>query len=327
MLQRLFNSTKWIWCIVIISAGSTWGPWGSANAVSVPKQNTPSAIEAQAKFFQDFFSVQLSPYKIEFGHVCEDPNNWEQRYEKKDFKNHRDMGKVRWGDKKGGYGEHYWDLNHAGHGGNDDGYDSDSDDGSYHEDPRDISDESHERSQNYEIDEYNPDDTNNNYDETGRAKRAHEKLKSNQSNRDKVDNEQEQHPKEKMQRNDEEKLEENVNEEEVTNRPFKIKPKRRLRQQYVTEAPQNKEKNNIVLVIKHKENEKDDKVDLPKQSEPKHFVPYEGGAGVRQPVPPELVASASIPRLFLDQSSGYVIDRSTGQAFMLQPIPRNIRYS
>lgn len=38
--------------------------------------------------------MQLSPYKIEFGHVCEDPNNWEQRYEKKDFKNHRDMGKV-----------------------------------------------------------------------------------------------------------------------------------------------------------------------------------------------------------------------------------------
>lgn len=44
--------------------------------------------------YRDFFSVQLSPYKIEFGHVCEDPHNWEQRYEKKDFKNHRDMGKV-----------------------------------------------------------------------------------------------------------------------------------------------------------------------------------------------------------------------------------------
>lgn len=45
--------------------------------------------------YRDFFSVQLSPYKIEFGHVCEDPNTWEQRYEKKDFKNHRDMGKVK----------------------------------------------------------------------------------------------------------------------------------------------------------------------------------------------------------------------------------------
>ncbi len=23
---------------------------------------------------------------------------------------------VKWGDKKAGYGEHYWDYNHAGHG-------------------------------------------------------------------------------------------------------------------------------------------------------------------------------------------------------------------
>lgn len=45
-------------------------------------------------FYRDFFSVQLSPHKLEFGHVCEDPHNWEQRYERKDFKNHRDMGKV-----------------------------------------------------------------------------------------------------------------------------------------------------------------------------------------------------------------------------------------
>ncbi|XP_026486288.2 uncharacterized protein LOC113393550 isoform X1 [Vanessa tameamea] len=325
MFQRLFNSTKWIWCFFIISAGSTWSP---VDAVSIPTQNKPSTIEAQAKFFQDFFSVQLSPYKIEFGHVCEDPNNWEQRYEKKDFKNHRDMGKVRWGDKKGGYGEHYWDLNHAGHvenHGNDDGYDSESDDGSYHEDPQDTNNESHEQSQHYKIDEYNPDDTKNNYEENGRAKRAHGKIKSHQNDHDKVDNEQKRLPKETIQVNDEEKLEENVNEEEVTNRPFKIKPKRRLRQQYVTEAPQNKEKNNIVLVIKHKQN--DEKVDFPKQSEPKHFVPNEGGAGIRQPVPPELVASASIPRLFLDQSTGYVIDRTTGQAFMLQPIPRNIHHS
>lgn len=26
---------------------------------------------------------------------------------------------MRWGDKHGGYGEHYWDYNHAGHGGDD----------------------------------------------------------------------------------------------------------------------------------------------------------------------------------------------------------------
>lgn len=26
---------------------------------------------------------------------------------------------MRWGDKHGGYGEHYWDYNHDGHGGHD----------------------------------------------------------------------------------------------------------------------------------------------------------------------------------------------------------------
>lgn len=26
---------------------------------------------------------------------------------------------MRWGDKHGGYGEHYWDFNHDGHGGHD----------------------------------------------------------------------------------------------------------------------------------------------------------------------------------------------------------------
>jgi hypothetical protein len=26
-----------------------------------------------------------------------------------------DEFQVRWGDKHGGYGEHYWDYNHAGH--------------------------------------------------------------------------------------------------------------------------------------------------------------------------------------------------------------------
>lgn len=45
-------------------------------------------------FYRDFFTVQLAPYKIEFGHVCEDPDDWEERYERKDLKNHRDQGKV-----------------------------------------------------------------------------------------------------------------------------------------------------------------------------------------------------------------------------------------
>lgn len=45
-------------------------------------------------FYRDFFTAQLAPYKIEFGHVCEDPDDWEERYERKDFKKHRYQGKV-----------------------------------------------------------------------------------------------------------------------------------------------------------------------------------------------------------------------------------------
>ena len=32
---------------------------------------------------------------IQFGHVCENPNEWEQRYEQRDFKNNHHKGKVR----------------------------------------------------------------------------------------------------------------------------------------------------------------------------------------------------------------------------------------
>ncbi|CAF4754994.1 unnamed protein product [Pieris macdunnoughi] len=158
MSQRL-NEMNWIWSILVIYFGQTWSPVSGGTLPNHPKPSATGVIESQAKFFQDFFSVQLSPYKIEFGHVCEDPNTWEQRYEKKDYKNHRDMGKVRWGDKKGGYGEHYWDLNHAGH-------NNDHDDGEYHADD-DSYDDSSEQSSNYEDTEK---DTN---EESERRKRAH----------------------------------------------------------------------------------------------------------------------------------------------------------
>lgn len=39
--------------------------------------------------------LQSAPKQIEFGHVCENPNEWEQRYEKKDFDRNRHQGKVR----------------------------------------------------------------------------------------------------------------------------------------------------------------------------------------------------------------------------------------
>jgi hypothetical protein len=38
--------------------------------------------------------LQSGPDQIEFGHVCEDPHGWEQRYEKKDLAQHRHQGQV-----------------------------------------------------------------------------------------------------------------------------------------------------------------------------------------------------------------------------------------
>ncbi|XP_044252875.1 uncharacterized protein LOC123003899 isoform X1 [Tribolium madens] len=75
----------------------------------------PAAVHAGSKYFQDMYTAQHSPHEIEFGHVCESPQEWEQRFEKINFEDLSHQGKVRWGDKHGGYGEHYWDYNHAGH--------------------------------------------------------------------------------------------------------------------------------------------------------------------------------------------------------------------
>ncbi|XP_067000047.2 uncharacterized protein [Anabrus simplex] len=91
-----------------------------------------AGIGGHGKYFQDFYLFKSGPHEIEFGHVCENPDEWEQRFEKKDFKNNRHQGQARWGDKHGGYGEHYWDYNHAGHGHGDDGGD-DGGEGGYSE--------------------------------------------------------------------------------------------------------------------------------------------------------------------------------------------------
>ncbi|XP_050298065.1 uncharacterized protein LOC126737277 isoform X1 [Anthonomus grandis grandis] len=82
----------------------------------------PAALNhgAVSKYFQDIYMAQHNPKEIEFGHVFENSNDWEQRFEKINLDNLSRQGKVRWGDKHGGYGEHYWDLNHAGHGGESD---------------------------------------------------------------------------------------------------------------------------------------------------------------------------------------------------------------
>lgn len=45
-------------------------------------------------FIRDVYSVQTGPKQIEFGHVFEDPDMWEQRYERKDHDKKRFQGKV-----------------------------------------------------------------------------------------------------------------------------------------------------------------------------------------------------------------------------------------
>lgn len=39
--------------------------------------------------------AKLVPDEIEFGHVCEDPNDWEQRFEKINLKDNTRQGKVK----------------------------------------------------------------------------------------------------------------------------------------------------------------------------------------------------------------------------------------
>ncbi|XP_071644689.1 uncharacterized protein [Temnothorax longispinosus] len=80
--------------------------------VTSESQERTEDILSMGQYFQDIFSEHLAPLKVEFGHVCENPTEWEQRFERKDFDNNRYSGKVKWGNKNGEYGEQYWDLNH-----------------------------------------------------------------------------------------------------------------------------------------------------------------------------------------------------------------------
>lgn len=83
-----------------------------------------------------------------------------------------------------------------------------------------------------------------------------------------------------------------------------------------------KEKQQVVIVVNHKDADNQASQYGQKQPEPTNFVPYEGGAGVRQHQAEEATV-ASVPRLFLEPSTGHVVDRATGQAYVLQPIKYN----
>ncbi|KAG6453493.1 uncharacterized protein LOC115445670 [Manduca sexta] len=323
MSQRVFDTTKWLWYLLLIQVGLQWTPVRCVT-VRTPPSN-PSTIEAQAKFFQDFFSVQLSPYKIEFGHVCEDPDTWEQRYEKKDFKNHRDMGKVRWGDKKGGYGEHYWDLNHAGHVGNhgNDDYESDADDGSYHEnDHKNTYDEP--SGHTYGTEEYDPERSS--YEENGRAKRAHPLRRIVAEKKEKV---YEGEVKPQKKRNSETQTAAPEDADYPEDEETYVKPRRnqQRKEQKIEDHKPKSERNQVVLVVTKNDEVEKTTTELPKKlPDVNHYVPYEGGAGVRQHHKPDISAAVTVPRLFLEPSTGHVVDRATGQAYVLQPIAIN-RYN
>ncbi|XP_049297343.1 uncharacterized protein LOC125771112 isoform X3 [Anopheles funestus] len=47
------------------------------------------------QYFQDTFQFQKSPLELEFGHLFESNNGWEERYERQDHQNHRHQGKIR----------------------------------------------------------------------------------------------------------------------------------------------------------------------------------------------------------------------------------------
>ncbi|XP_055607190.1 uncharacterized protein LOC129754949 [Uranotaenia lowii] len=79
-------------------------------SVETRRQKNP---QEDLKYFQDTYCEQKSPLELEFGHLYETNDGWEERYERQDHKNHRHQGKVKWADKNGGFGEHYWDLNHV----------------------------------------------------------------------------------------------------------------------------------------------------------------------------------------------------------------------
>ncbi|XP_043264919.1 uncharacterized protein LOC122404762 [Colletes gigas] len=69
-------------------------------------------IAVQKQLFRDIFEERQLGNKLQFGHICENPIEWEQRFEEKDFSKNRHRGKVKWANVDGTYGEHYWDINH-----------------------------------------------------------------------------------------------------------------------------------------------------------------------------------------------------------------------
>ncbi|XP_044252876.1 uncharacterized protein LOC123003899 isoform X2 [Tribolium madens] len=73
----------------------------------------PAAVHAGSKYFQYAHVPAKDHY--EHGHKRGNEHHFIERHEKAHPHAGEFKTKVRWGDKHGGYGEHYWDYNHAGH--------------------------------------------------------------------------------------------------------------------------------------------------------------------------------------------------------------------
>ncbi|XP_045477592.1 uncharacterized protein LOC123682830 isoform X2 [Harmonia axyridis] len=76
-----------------------------------------AAVQAGSKYFQYIHAP--SKDHVEHGHRRGTDHHFIERHEKAKPHDGEFKTKVRWGDKHGGYGEHYWDYNHAGHDGHD----------------------------------------------------------------------------------------------------------------------------------------------------------------------------------------------------------------
>lgn len=76
-----------------------------------------AGVHAGSKYFQYIHVPAKDHY--EHGHRRGNEHHFIERHEKGHPHEGEFKTKVRWGDKHGGYGEHFWDYNHAGHGGHD----------------------------------------------------------------------------------------------------------------------------------------------------------------------------------------------------------------
>ncbi|XP_045487625.1 uncharacterized protein LOC110991972 isoform X2 [Pieris rapae] len=288
MSQRL-NEMNWIWSILVIYFGQTWSPVSGGALPNQPKPSATGVIESQAKFFQ----YRHLPTSEDFdqGHRLGSSQHFTERHERSRPSAGLYNAKVRWGDKKGGYGEHYWDLNHAGH-------NNDHDDGEYHADD-DSYDESSEQSSNYEDIQK---DTN---EETERRKRAHTNSSKEHRTISHDENKERTQKKQKILQEPSKRVKNDivliVNERD-----------RAVREPKTFLEPPNQD-----LELRQNPGSIRQPSDL-RQNPGSDRKPSD----LRQN-PGLVLQPSSQPRLYFEPTTGHVIDRGTGQAFFLQPIVVN----